>query len=216
MAREVDPLWAATHDVVPNVGELGDDLEDHRRQGIEVNDDNKPAPENAEPAMAHPNNGRFEKPMMCSRRMANINNAKGKFNYHRWEDIAEMNEFDLFRMCFFEKFVIDVIIPETNKLLGTPMTLQEFYVWLGCIFFMACFEGIGDRNDWWSTAPTDPFKGAPFRVNVYMSKSRFIDIMGAIRYTDAASPLLFDDRFQDVQQMIGAFNNHYEREYSPA
>jgi hypothetical protein len=25
--------------------------------------------------MAHPNNGRFEKPTMCSRRMANVNNA---------------------------------------------------------------------------------------------------------------------------------------------
>jgi hypothetical protein len=58
-----------------------------------------------------------------------------------------MNELDLFRMCFFEKFAIDVIIPEMNKFLGTPMTLQEFYVWLGCIFYMACFEGVGNRTD---------------------------------------------------------------------
>jgi hypothetical protein len=55
--------------------------------------------------MAHPNNGWFEKPTMCSRRMANVNNAKGKFNSHLWEDIAEMNELDLFQMCFFEQFV---------------------------------------------------------------------------------------------------------------
>jgi hypothetical protein len=75
VAHEVSPLRAAVCDVVPNVGELGDDLEDLRCQGIEVDDDNEPAPKNAEPTMAHPNNGRFEKPTMCSRRMANVNNA---------------------------------------------------------------------------------------------------------------------------------------------
>ena len=79
--------------------------------------------------------------------MANIANTKGKFNSHRWEDIAEMNELYLFRMCFPEQFVLDVIIPQTNKILGTPIDLHEFYVWLGCIFYMACFQGIGDRND---------------------------------------------------------------------
>ena len=158
---EVDPLRAATREVVPNVGELGgDDLKDLRRQGIKVDDNNEPAPENAEPSMAHQNNGRFEKPTMYSRRMANVNNAKGKFNSHRWEDIAKMNELDLFQMCFFEPLVIAVIIPETNKFLGTSMTLQEFYVWLGCIFYMACFEGVGNRVEWWSTTPIDMFKGA--------------------------------------------------------
>ena len=79
--------------------------------------------------------------------MANNANTKGKFNSHRWEDIAEMNELYLFRMCFPEQFVLDVIIPQTNKNLGTPIDLHEFYVWLGCIFYMACFQGIGDRND---------------------------------------------------------------------
>ncbi len=40
VACEVDPLWAATRDVVPNVGELGDDLKDLRHQGIEVDNNN--------------------------------------------------------------------------------------------------------------------------------------------------------------------------------
>jgi hypothetical protein len=80
VAREVDPLLAAGRDVVPNIGKLGDDLEDLQCQGIEVDDYSQPAPENTEPAGEHPNNGRFEKPTMCPRWMANINNAKGKFN----------------------------------------------------------------------------------------------------------------------------------------
>ncbi len=100
-----------------------------------------------------------------------------------------MNELDLFRMCFFEPFVSDVIIPETNKFLGMPMTLQEFYVWLRCIFYMACFEGIGDRIEWWSTTPIDMSKGAPFRLNGFITQSRWLKIMHAIQYTDKAAPL---------------------------
>ena len=145
VAREVDPLRVSDCDVVPNIGELGDDkLDDLRRQGVAIDDDNEPAPKNTKPTVLPAGNGQFEKPTMCPRRMANISNAKGKFNSHHWEEISKMNELDIFRMCFPEKFVLNVIIPETNKNLGTPMTLQEFYVWLGCIFFMACYQGVGD------------------------------------------------------------------------
>ena len=178
-------------------GQTADAIKELRRQGIEVDDDNEPAPENAE-ATAPVANGQWKKPTMCPRRMANIPNYKGKFNSHSWEDIAKMNELDQGRMCFPEQFVIDVIIPETNKnkhLVGTPLTLQESYVWLGCIFYMACFEGIGDRDEWWSSSPIDQFKGAPFQLNGFMSKNHFVDIMGALRYTDVQQPLLFEDRY---------------------
>jgi hypothetical protein len=130
--------------------------------------------------------------------MDNINNNKGKFNSHCWEDIAEMNELKLFRMCFPEKYINDVIIPETNKCLGTPMTLQEFYVWLGCIFYMACFEGVGNRVEWWLTTPIDMFKGAPFWLNRFITWNRYVEITSAIGYTDVAEPLLFIDRFHEV------------------
>ncbi len=214
-AVEADPRRTDARDAFQNVGEGGVDIDDLHRQGIEVDDDNEPAPENNEPT-ARGTNGSWEKPTMCPRRMANIANNKGKFNSHRWEDIAEMNELYLFRMCFPEQFVLDVIIPQTNKNLGTPIDLHEFYVWLGCIFYMACFQGIGDRNDCWSSSPIDQFKGAPFRLNGYMTKVRFIDITGALRYTDQVEPMLFQDRFHEVRQMIDTFNEHYEREYSPA
>ncbi len=215
MATEVDPLRFAGRDVVPNIGEGGVDVDDLRRQGIEVDNDNEPAPKNAEPTAMNLGNGRFEKPTVCPRRMANINNSKGKFNSHHWEVIAEMNELDIFWMCFPEQFVINVIIPQTNQNLGMPINLQEFYVWLGCIFYMARWQGIGDLDEWWSSDPIDQFKGAPFRLNAYMSKVQFKDITGAIRYTDKADSLLFVDKFHEVCQMIEVFNEHYVREYSP-
>ena len=58
-----------------------------------------------------------------------------------------MSELDLFRMCFPEQFISDVVIPETNRSIkGEKMDLQEFYVYLGCHFFMACFKRITDRR----------------------------------------------------------------------
>ncbi len=73
----------------------------------------------------------------------------------RWNMIADMSELNLFRMCFPEKYIAKVIIPKMNKDLTKMIDLQEFYVSLGCIFFMLCFEGINNRANWWSTASID-------------------------------------------------------------
>ena len=60
---------------------------------------------------------------------------------HSWPEISEMTELFLFRMELPEKWVRDVLIPATNEeISGDGITLKEFYVYLGCHFFMACFE----------------------------------------------------------------------------
>ena len=92
------------------------------------------------------------------------------------------------------------------------MTLQDFYVWLGCHFFMACFEGIENKKMWWSEKTIDVFEGAPFRLLEFMSGRRFQNIGAAIRYTNIESSALLY-RFHDVRQMIDAFNKHYNCEY---
>jgi hypothetical protein len=112
--------------------------------------------------------------------MTSVTNMKEKFTSHHLEDFAEMNKFDIFWICFLEQFIIDVIIPKMNKNLGTPLTLQEFYIWLGCNFYMACYPGNGDHDEWWSSSPTDMFKSAPFRLNGFISRNRWLEIMQAI------------------------------------
>ena len=58
-----------------------------------------------------------------------------------------MSEFDLFRMFFPDNYIWGVVVPMTNRYIDGPnTTLQDFYVWLGCHFFMAYFEGIGKKN----------------------------------------------------------------------
>jgi hypothetical protein len=109
-----------------------------------------------------------------------------------------------------------LVIPQTNKTLGKPMDLQEFYVWLGCVFFLLCFVGIKDCDLWWLTKAIDMFDGAPFHLNEYMTKAHLCKIMESVRYTSKEEPLLFVDHFHEIREMIDAFNIHYPSKYKPS
>ena len=80
-----------------------------------------------------------------------------------------MDELALFRVCFPEDWVKNALLPASNAEIVDPtMDLLEFYIWLGCQFFMACFEGISDRTMWWLTKLVTIEEGAPFRLQKYM------------------------------------------------
>ena len=98
--------------------------------------------------------------------------------------IREKTFLDTFWMCFPKKYIVDHLLPETNKHLLKKMTLQEIYVVLGYQFFVACFDGVTDRRLWWSSEPVSKFIGAPFRLTEYMSGKRFEQIVAALRYTN--------------------------------
>ena len=221
----VDPDRSAQTNARSNIegslrAETREEINELRQQGIVVDDDNEPAPENARPQTVAEQiyaAGHWEKPTVCPRRASGVADVEGKFKNTRWDEIADLDELALFRVCFPEKWIVGVVIPKTNEALKEkPLDLREFYVWLGCIFFMSSFQGIEDRDLWWSTKPVDMFDGAPFRLNEYMSKGRFNDIMAAIRYTNDEAPLFFVDRFHEVREMIEAFNDHYSSEYLPS
>ena len=65
-----------------------------------------------------------------------------------------------------------------------------------------------------SLKPIDPFLGAPFRVNEYMSKKRFEKILAAIRYNDTAPPA-YKDRFLVVRKLIHAWNLNMSEQFGP-
>ena len=209
--------------VVRNVGNgLADEVLELRAQGLEVDDDNEPLDEGAgaPPRLEYNGPHNFTVPTHCPRRERNMIDERGKWVYHRWDEIASMTEFELFRMAFPEDFVKDVIIPRTNDNLGSPLMLGEFYKWLGCNFFMACFQGIPDRKCWWSKEAISPYSGAPFRLNNAMSFTRYLEITAALRFTDARTPTVeqdgYEDRFHEVRKLIDAFNNHYAHSYHPS
>jgi hypothetical protein len=97
-----DELRAAGANVVPNVGTLSrgatrEEIEELRRNGIEVDNDNEPAPENATPQEDPPVAGSWEKPTYCNRRAnPKFSNLTGQFKNYRWDQIVEFDEFNLF------------------------------------------------------------------------------------------------------------------------
>ncbi len=185
-----------------------------------MDDDNEPLDEGAEPAREYTNPHNFVVPTHCPRRERNAADARGSWEGHRWDQIAEYTELELFRLCFPEEYVERVMLPTTNAMLRIPCTLGEFYKWLGCNFFMACFQGIADRRAWWSKEPVSMFEGAPFRLSHVMSLTRFLELTAAVRFTDRQAPTLehdgFVDRFNEVRKMIDAFNQHYADRYHPS
>ena len=215
-----DEEHISDNNVEPSVGGsrfTRDDIVHYRNQGIEVDDDNEPAPENAEPpAPTDFLAPTFRRPLFCVRKMEDIPDKAGKWNSYSCDKIAKMSEVDLFRMAFPEEFIFDVIIPATNERLCKPTTLREFYVWLGCHFYMACHPAVSNREMWWAKEDPDMFSGAPFWLEDYMTKTRFLEMSKALQFTNLPPPTSFTDRFHDVHQMINAFNDHYASEYNPS
>ena len=83
-------------------GENQEDIADLRRQGVEVENEDC-LPENL-PSCENENKipgvrEEWVTPTTCPRRGdPNISDAKGGWKNHSWSSIAEMSEFDLFRM----------------------------------------------------------------------------------------------------------------------
>ena len=100
-------------------------------------DDEGPAPENAVPQPpAQGQVGEWEKQLICIRRNNTaITDTVGKWKEKSWKQIGNMTEFAIFWMCFPEDYIKTILIPATNNHLpGESLTLNEFYVWLGCRF----------------------------------------------------------------------------------
>ena len=143
---------AALNNIVPNVRVgpgLDETIAELWAEGVEADDDNEPLEEGAADPPAPPDvQHTFSVPTHCPRRTLNLTDDRGKWAHHRWDEIAEYTEMKLFRMAFPEEWIETVLIPTTNGHLTNRMTLGEFYKWLGCNFFMACFQGISDRESW--------------------------------------------------------------------
>ncbi len=113
----------ALFDVMRNVGNgLVDEVFELRAQGIEVDDDNEPLDKGAPSPSPIEENAplNFTIPTHCPCCERNMNDERGKWAHHCWDEITSIMEFELFRMTFPENFVKDVIIPTTNNNLGSP------------------------------------------------------------------------------------------------
>ncbi len=80
-------------------------------------------------------------------------------------------------------------------------------VFIGCIFYMACFKGILDQCEWWSSLLVDEFEGEPIQLGKYISLQHFQDNMQGLWCVNCPWQN-YEDCFHYVCEMIDAFNNH--------
>ena len=102
---------------------------------------------------------------------------------HVLERHRQLTLLNWFMILFPMEWVRNVLIPSTNKKLKVPMTLKEFFVFLGCLLTMARFGG-HSRHEWWHKSPPSILRGAPFRLHEYMSYRRFEQIDKALTLTN--------------------------------
>lgn len=190
-----------------------DDIANFRANGIAVDVDTEPAPENR-PNHQVPGDvqfGPWGSANTCPRRMEGVPNVRARLKNCPRISVM-MSPLQLFDLFFPMSYVKTVLIPETNKQLNNELTLGEFYRWLGIWLLLSTTEG-SPRSAFWSQNPPSCFSGAPFRLHEYMSKRRFEDILSALTLTDKAPPS-FVDRFHKVRQFVDAWNENMAEEFS--
>ena len=84
-----------------------------------------------------------------------------------------MTNLELFLILFLVDYLKEIPIPKKNKLMKHTMYLGEFIRWLGCWLYMVFWVRILNRRNWWPTAEPTISGGAPFRLNTYISSTRF-------------------------------------------
>ncbi len=153
--------WQSLQNVDQNVvfgQSTNEDIIGLCHHGIQVNNNNELAPENAwVPLQQSTTVGKFFTPTISPWNATGMVMYKqNKWNTFSWDAIWIMSDFDLFHLSFPKAYIIDVIIPATNKQLTNHLTLQEFYCWLGCNFLMCFFEGVADQEHNMKTAQRLP------------------------------------------------------------
>ena len=110
----------------------------------------------------------------------------------------------LFEGLFPKEYLENVVLTETNQHLNDRLSYGELLRWIGLWVLMSTVDG-SDRQSFWSTKAINMNEGAPFRLQQYMSRTRFEAILSATKYTKE-NPPAFVDRFWEVCELIDAWN----------
>lgn len=202
---ESEPTIRFVDDQLDNVRTL-------RASGVDVDDDNEPAPENVPaegtvPQEEPPQNNTWGWSGFCPRRGQGFGERKPHIRGLAGVVLSSMTLLHMYLAFLPRKFIEEVLLVETNKVIeGQPLEFGEFLRWLG-LWYLIATTHCGSRRDFWSGMPVDLFQGAPFRLHDLMSRNRFEAILSAIQLTNAAPPV-YQDRFWEVRQLISAFGEH--------
>ena len=207
-------------------GNRSEDIMMVRAQGLDVDDDNEPLPENipttttndsndASAANANPEHetvgwGWSGIDHRCQINTTNVRAAIAGITNDAMQHISYLGMFPL----LFPKSYIELIIEQTNKKLDEPVSMGEFLRWIGIWLFLSTISGF-KRKEFWSLKEIDMELGAPYRLNEYMSSNRFEAILAALTLTKEKPPT-YRDQFWQVRELIEAWNDHMLQSFVPS
>ena len=207
-------------DRVAAAGSLNDDdLHNLLANGIMVDDDNMPLEENIPCNNSTINNDIFKATWghdgICYRRQGGGQNVRALLIDFPKNFIP--TPVQLFEHLFPKKYLQEVLIKQTNKVLGTeasPLTYGELLRFIGMWFEMATchFE---NRRDFWSTKIIERHCGAPWRFTNDMPRGRFEAILAALTLTDE-NPPSYNDPFWEIRQVQREWNENMYKKFSPS
>ena len=193
-----------------------------RSLGLGVDDDNDPAPENI------PNDDGEEQNVNQSWGWNGIDpRSSGQFFDHGAKLNHGLGEISpdappdtlvaLFLTLFPREYLEMVLLAETNKTIEDQegeITFGELLRCIGLWFFLATTSGFA-RRDFFSSFPINERSGAPYRLNQYITRTRFESILQSLTFTDAPTPTYLDP-FWEVRQMIVEWNSNMHRVFKSA
>ena len=126
--------------------------------------------------------GRFGE--MIPRKALNHNRSGPKLPSASPSIVTNLTLLDYFLILFPMDYVKVAMIPGINRHLpegGPHVSEHDFIIWLGMWLVVGCYEGNWGRQDWWSKDNILIGRGAPFRLNEYMSRGRFNQILAQLK-----------------------------------
>ena len=144
-----------------------------------ADDDNQPDPENL--PSTEDSTGATDDIMglwthrdICKRKATIQRNDKPELTF--WTlSLSNPSNLNLFEWLFFFSFIKTTIFPLTNQNLPhgeKPILYGEFFRWIGLWMLMGTILS-PQKREFWATSPIDYFHGAPLRLGVWMTRTRF-------------------------------------------
>ena len=185
--------------------------------GFDVDDDRNPAPENIPDDQQTQHQQEWGWDGICRRRQGQNSEHKASMKGKTEPEIKSMTFLSMFLYWFPIDYLMEVLLVQTNERLekvGRRLTLGELLRWIGLWYYMATFKGY-NRSDYFSSRPIDDFDGAPVRLNQWMSRNRFQQVLNCLFLTDRPVPA-YIDKFFYVRQLIDAWNSNMNSKFHPS
>ena len=136
------------------------DIDTLHCDGIAVDYDNEPAPENvmkSDDVLTAPSSLTFVfHGIYTWRQRGNFPVGRAKMKMTPNPRINHMSHLYFFRKLYFMDYIKDVVILETNKRLNSYMKLSEYFRLIGCCLIIACYVGHSVRDFFLNDPITHP------------------------------------------------------------